>query len=141
MSRADIYIFRKIFVNIEFVFLLCTVLFSARSVLLNPIKIRFAFLKNMFSWLKSPEPKEATWSEINQAFIEYYKCITYSVFDHEEQPVVYTNVPSSPVVEEGFGIDFEPITFLTCYFVQTHKGSPNNNWKNVSFLCGCWSSW
>lgn len=77
----------------------------------------------MFSWLKSPEPKEATWSEISQAFIEYYKCITYSVIDHEELPVVYTNVPSLPIVEEGVGVDFKPITFLTCFFIQTHKGN------------------
>lgn len=78
----------------------------------------------MFSWLKTPEPKEATWSEISQAFIEYYKCITYSEIDHEERPVIYTNVPSLPVGGKGFGdIDFTPITFLTCYFIQTHKGN------------------
>lgn len=77
----------------------------------------------MFSWLKTPEPKEATWSEISQAFIEYYKCITYSQIDREECPVIYTNVPSLPIIEEGFSADTKPITFLTCYFIQTHKGS------------------
>lgn len=81
----------------------------------------------MFSWLKTSEPKEATWSEISQAFIEYYKCITYSTIDHEERPIIYTNVPSQPVAEESVGIDFNPITFLTCFFIQTHKGSSNCN--------------
>lgn len=74
----------------------------------------------MFSWLKTPELKEASWSEINKTFIEYYKCITYSEIDHEEFPIVYTNVPSLPVIsKEDFS---EPITFLTCYFIHTHKG-------------------
>lgn len=79
----------------------------------------------MFSWLKTPEPKEATWSEISQTFIEYYKCITFSQIDREELPVVYTNVPSLPVAEESFSVEFNPITFLTCYFIQTHKGTSN----------------
>lgn len=77
----------------------------------------------MFSWLKTAEPKEATWSEISQVYIEKYKCVTYSDIDREQRPVVYTNVPSVPIGGKGFDVDFEPITFLTSFFIHTHKGN------------------
>lgn len=85
----------------------------------------------MFSWLKSPEPKEATWSEISQAYIEKFKCVTYSDIDREEHPVIYTNVPSIPVGGKGFNVDFDPISVLSSYYIQTHKG--NTAFSNNTF--------
>lgn len=76
----------------------------------------------MFSWLKYSEPPQATWSEVTKLFLEYYKCITYSVIDHEEKACIYLNVPSVPIGGRGFGVDFTPITFLSSYSINTHKG-------------------
>lgn len=76
----------------------------------------------MFSWLNIPEVKEATWSEITTLYVDFSKTVTHSVFDHEEFPVVYRNVPSIPIGGKGFGVDFTPLTFLSCFYVQSHKG-------------------
>lgn len=76
----------------------------------------------MFEWLGKDVP-EATWSEINQVYLEYFKCITHSAIDRPVNPVVYINVPSIPVDGKEFGIDFTPITFVSSYFIHTHKGN------------------
>lgn len=64
----------------------------------------------MFSW-RDPEPVEeieVTWTEFTQLFKELYKCVHVSQYDHEEKPVIYTDlIPSSPLVQlfiEQFGI-------------------------------------
>ncbi|KAJ8975974.1 hypothetical protein NQ317_000678 [Molorchus minor] len=75
----------------------------------------------MFSWINIPKVPEANWSEVSTLYIEQFKTITYSEVDHEETPVVYLNVPSIPIDGRGFGIDFTPITLLSCFFVQSHK--------------------
>lgn len=76
----------------------------------------------MYSWIN--EPPQATWSEIATLFLENYKCLTYSEIDREEIPGYYTkSVPSLPIGGKGFGgCDFAPITFLSVYFIQSHKG-------------------
>ena len=76
----------------------------------------------MFSWLNSPEQQTATWNDTSTIFLEKFKCITYSTIDHEERPIIYTNVPSVPIGGKGFGVDFDPITFLSCFTIHTHKG-------------------
>lgn len=77
----------------------------------------------MFSWINTPKITEATWSEINTLFIENFKTITHSEIDREVIPIVYRNVPSIPIGGKGFGdIDFTPLTFMSCFFVQSHKG-------------------
>lgn len=73
----------------------------------------------MFSWLKLPEPPQATWNDVSTYYLENLKCFTYSVLDREEIPVVYLNVPSTPVN----GVDFPSLVYLSQYFVQTHKGT------------------
>ncbi|XP_049817038.1 filamin-A isoform X3 [Aethina tumida] len=78
--------------------------------------------RQMFSWINTPKITEATWSEINTLFIENFKTITHSEIDREVIPIVYRNVPSIPIGGKGFGdIDFTPLTFMSCFFVQSHK--------------------
>lgn len=76
----------------------------------------------MFSWLRTKEPKQATWSEEAKLFLDFSKCITYSIIDHEENAVIYLNVPSVPIGGKGFGVDFTPITFLSSFYINSHKG-------------------
>ncbi|RZC35933.1 filamin-A [Asbolus verrucosus] len=64
---------------------------------------------------------EATWSEISTIYVELFKTITYSEIDHEEFPVVYRKVPSIPIGGKGFGVSFAPLTFLSCYSINSHK--------------------
>lgn len=52
----------------------------------------------------------------------YKKYITHSTIDYEEVPIVYRNVPSIPVGGKGFGVNFTPLTFLSCWFIQSRKG-------------------
>ncbi|KAJ8947152.1 hypothetical protein NQ318_002514, partial [Aromia moschata] len=78
-------------------------------------------LQTMFSWINIPKVPEATWSEVSTPYVELFKTVTYSEIDHKENPVVYRNVPSIPIGGKGFGVDFSPLTFLSCYFVQSHK--------------------
>lgn len=87
----------------------------------------------MFSWLKVPDSPEVNWNDFTQVYVDYYKNITYSLYDREEKPVVYTNVPSIPIGGKGFGVDFSPITFLSSFYVNTCKGTVlffiKNNFK------------
>lgn len=99
------------------------------------------------------EEVEVTWSEFTQLYLEVLKCVHVSEYDHEEKPCKYLNVPSQPlakIINDQFGIktngvqesdDSEaavengqsepddkpalPITILTCFFWQTHKGTDN----------------
>ncbi|VEN52821.1 unnamed protein product [Callosobruchus maculatus] len=75
----------------------------------------------MFSWINTP--KETTWTEISTLYVDrYLKDVTYSTIDRPEYPVVYRGIPSIPIGGRGFGgIDFTPITFLSVFFVQSHK--------------------
>lgn len=62
-------------------------------------------------------------SERSHLYVDLFKkYITYSLIDYEELPIVYRNVPSIPIGGKGFGVDFTPITFLSCWFVQSRKG-------------------
>jgi hypothetical protein len=79
-------------------------------------------IKKMFSWLNIPKVPDATWPEFSTLYIEHPKTITYSEIDREEFPVVYRNVPSLPVGGRGFGLDFTPLTFLSCFSVYSHQG-------------------
>lgn len=76
----------------------------------------------MFSWINIPKRPEEDWSEKSTLYVERFKSVTYSEIDHEEFPVIYRGVPSIPVGGKGFGVDFTPLTFLSVFFVQTHKG-------------------
>lgn len=81
----------------------------------------------MFSWIHTAPVPEATWEEVTKLYIENYKFITVSEFDREIKPVVYgRNVPSIPIGGKGFGVDFTPITFLSCFYVQTKQGKQNS---------------
>nr|XP_023029307.1 filamin-A isoform X2 [Leptinotarsa decemlineata] len=76
----------------------------------------------MFSWINIPKVPEATWSEVTTLYIDdYLKTVTHSVIDHEEFPIIYRKVPSIPIGGKGFGVDFTPLTFLSVFYVQTHK--------------------
>lgn len=61
--------------------------------------------------------------ERSNVYIDLYKkYITHSTIDYEEYPIVYRNVPSIPIGGKGFGVDFTPLTFLSCWFIQSRKG-------------------
>lgn len=65
----------------------------------------------------------ATFNEFSSLYVDsYVKSLTVSEFDREEVPVVYCYVPKLRQNRDGLGLDFTPITFLTCYYFQTHKG-------------------
>lgn len=76
----------------------------------------------MFSWINNPEDAVVNWNDISQFYVEKYKCITHSAYDYEGKPVVYTKVPSVPIGGKGFGVEFAPITFLSIFYINTHKG-------------------
>ncbi len=80
----------------------------------------------MFRWLNIPKVPQATWLEVSKLYIEFYKTVTYSEIDHEEFPVVYRKVPSIPIGGRGFGVDFTPLTFLSCFSIYTHLGNHRN---------------
>lgn len=64
-----------------------------------------------------------TWSERSNLYVDLYKkYITHSSIDYEEKPIVYRKVPSLPVGGKGFGVNFTPLTFLSCWFIQSRKG-------------------
>lgn len=77
----------------------------------------------MFSWINTPKVLEEDWSEKSTLYVERLKSVTYSEIDREEFPVIYRGVPSIPIGGKGFGIDFTPLTFLSVFFVRTHKGN------------------
>lgn len=77
----------------------------------------------MFRWIYIPEVPQATWTEVSTFYLNLKKKITHSVYDREEFPVVYTKVPSIPIGGKGFGVNFTPLTFLSCFTINTHKGS------------------
>lgn len=80
----------------------------------------------MYGWKDGghkEEPKEATWNEISTfQILKGLKDVTVSELDHEEVPVFYSNVHRLRQNREGLGLDFTPITFLTCFNINTHKG-------------------
>lgn len=84
----------------------------------------------MFSWLNIPKVPEATWTEFSHIYIELFKTVTYSEIDHEEFPVVYRKVPSIPVGGKGFGVEFTPLTFLSCYSIYSHLGNSESKDRN-----------
>lgn len=81
----------------------------------------------MFGWDESEEIPEATWLDLSEYYRENYKCVTFSEYDREEKPVCYskehsqacTDIKLLPLITN---LAFNPITFLTCYYFQTHKG-------------------
>ncbi|XP_044741492.1 filamin-A isoform X3 [Chrysoperla carnea] len=65
---------------------------------------------------------ETHWDDFNSIYTDaYVKQFTVSEFDKEEKPIVYCYVPKLRQNRDGLGLDFTPLTFLTCYYFQTHK--------------------
>lgn len=78
----------------------------------------------MFAWINIPKAPEATWSEISTLYLDnFLKDVTYSDVDRAHNPVVLRNVPSIPIGGKGFGIDFTPLSFLSCFHVDSRKGN------------------
>nr|CAD7398073.1 unnamed protein product [Timema cristinae] len=77
----------------------------------------------MFKWAQlQEEPKEATWQEYSGLYRAHLKLVTLSECDHEEKPVCYTIVPSAHACQVTPQTPESPITFLSCYFIQSYKG-------------------
>lgn len=89
----------------------------------------------MFSWLNIPQPPEATWLDFASLYIgTTKKYIQYSETDGCETPIVLRGVPSIPVGGKGFGVDFTPLTFISCYYIQSTKGKNTHKLPQVSFI-------
>nr|CAD7585818.1 unnamed protein product [Timema genevievae] len=67
------------------------------------------------------EPKEATWQEYSGLYRAHLKLVSLSECDHEEKPVCYTIVPSAHACQVTPQTPESPITFLSCYFIQSYK--------------------
>jgi hypothetical protein len=75
----------------------------------------------MFGWGDTKGQPEASWNEFSGLYHAFLKRVTVSEIDREERPVCYTCVPSDTSVEKT-SLGFAPITFLSCFFIQTAKG-------------------
>jgi hypothetical protein len=87
----------------------------------------------MFGWDETERQKEASWSEFTGLYRAFLKKVTVSEIDREERPVCYTCVPSNASVEKSI-LDFVPITFLSCFFVQTGKGNASHQGGTFSLM-------
>jgi hypothetical protein len=85
----------------------------------------------MFGWGETKGHPEASWNEFSGLYRAFLKKVTTSEVDREERPVCYTCVPSDTSVEKTI-LDFAPITFLSCFFIQTAKG---NACRQVGAFC------
>ena len=75
----------------------------------------------MFGWNVTGRQPEASWNEFSAIYRAFLKKVSVSEVDKEERPVCYACVPSNTSVEKTI-LDFAPITFLSCFFIQTAKG-------------------
>jgi hypothetical protein len=76
----------------------------------------------MFGWNETGRQPEASWNDLSVIYRAFLKRVSVSEFDREERPVCYACVPSNTSVEKTI-LDFAPITFLSCFFIQTAKGT------------------
>jgi len=75
----------------------------------------------MFGWNETGRQPEASWNDFSAIYRAFLKRVSVSEVDKEERPVCYACVPSNTSVEQTI-LDFSPITFLSCFFIQTAKG-------------------
>jgi len=75
----------------------------------------------MYGWNETGRQPEASWNEFSAIYRAFFKRVSVSEIDKEERPVCYACVPSNTSVEKTI-LDFAPITFLSCFFIQTAKG-------------------
>lgn len=75
----------------------------------------------MFGWDGTEGQPEASWNEFSGLYRAFLKSVTLSEVDHEERPVCYTCVPSRELTPDST-LGFDPIIFLSCYFLQSPKG-------------------
>jgi hypothetical protein len=76
----------------------------------------------MYGWDETKGQPVASWSEFSGLYRAFLKRVTVSEIDREERPVYYACVPSDSSVEKTT-LDFVPITFLSCFFIQSAKGN------------------
>lgn len=77
----------------------------------------------MYGWDETKGQPQASWNELSGLYRAFLKTVTVSEVDREERPVCYVCVPSNASVVEKTILDFVPITFLSCFFIQTPKGN------------------
>lgn len=75
----------------------------------------------MFGWDETGRQPEASWNEFSGLYRAFLKKVTLSEVNREEKPVCYACVPSDTSLEKTI-LGFVPITFLSCFFIQTAKG-------------------
>ena len=74
-------------------------------------------------WLpEDKETPEATWEDYSIFYRDFQRNVTLSEYDHLEKTQIYTQETNIPQNDGTLGRDYNPMTFITTYYIRTHQG-------------------